>query len=247
MRFSIITITYNAEKYLEETLTSTLKQSFTDFEHILWDGGSKDKTLQIAKKFPHVRVVEGEDEGISDAMNQGALQAKGDFLLHLHADDILVSEKSLLFVDTCLRQHPGVKWLYGQVECIDGAGKTLSLPPYVPFCKRKLKKYNIIAHPATFVERELFLKSGGFKKELSYCMDYDLWLRLSKQTEAFAFPKVVAAFRQHEGSISTKGALAVAKEAHQVRVANTKNFFAKWRSYRTWQKRKKRVLHDLFS
>ena len=73
MRFSIITVALNAEAYLRETLESTREQQFTDFEHILWDGGSQDKTLEIASSFPHVKIHRGRDGGLSEAMNKGAM------------------------------------------------------------------------------------------------------------------------------------------------------------------------------
>lgn len=243
MRFSIITITFNAEKHLAETLSSVARQQFDDFEHILWDGGSKDRTLEIAREFPHVKIFQGQDEGISDAMNKGAAFAKGEYLLHLHADDLLATEKSLLFVDTCLRQHPGVKWLYGGCETIDCNGASIGENAPVPFCKKKLRKFNIISHPATFVLRDLFEEIGGFRKELSYCMDYDLWLRLSKKTEPFVLRKNISFFRKHENSLSTKLPLFVAKEAHLVRLQHTKNPWKKLQSYRTWKRRVKRIMN----
>ncbi len=64
MRFSLITITYNSERYLKQTLQSVAEQEFKDFEHILWDGGSRDGTLEIARQFPHVTIYQGADSGI---------------------------------------------------------------------------------------------------------------------------------------------------------------------------------------
>ncbi len=174
MKFSIITITYNSEKYLRETLSSVAKQTFDSFEHILWDGGSTDKTLDIAKEYPHLIIKKGNDTGISDAMNKGAKFACGDFLLHLHSDDMLASKHTLEQVSTFLKQRPTLQWVYGKAHFIDGSGKTHKTTDYIPFSSRRLRKYNIITHPSTFISKTLFEKSGGFSTDIRYCMDYEM-------------------------------------------------------------------------
>lgn len=239
MRFSIVTITFNAEKYLAETLTSVANQTFSDFEHILWDGGSVDRTLEIAAQFPHVKVFQGKDRGISDAMNKGAALARGEFLLHLHADDFLINSQALMRINTCLKQHPDVKWLYGQADIVDNAGKRKRKGNFIPFYPTRLRKYNMIAHPATVISRELFALSGGFDPSLKYCMDYDLWLRLSQKTFAYALPATLSCFREHENSVSTKEQLGVADEAYAVRNRYVESLWERWRSYRTWKRRKR--------
>ncbi len=237
MRFSIITITYNAEKYLQKTLQSVVEQQFSSFEHIVWDGGSTDGTLEIIGAFPHVKLYQGKDVGISDAMNRGASFTQGEFLLHLHADDILAHAKALLFVDTALKQHPEAKWLYGQANIIDEDGMIKETPHFQAYNYKRLKKYNCIAHPATFVSRELFLAQGGFDIGLRYAMDYDLWLRLGKTTPAFALRAVLSCFREHENSLSTACSVEVAKEAYFVRNRHLTSFIDRVRSYRTYKRR----------
>lgn len=239
MRFSILTITLNAEKFLEKTLSSVASQTFTDYEHLLWDGGSTDNTLAIARKFPQVQIIEGKDEGLSDAMNKIALRASGEFLLHLHADDFLAHEKALLFVDTALRQNPKCLWLYGMCDSVTERGERRATSKFRPYEYRRLKKYNIISHPATFYQKELFLKAGGFKKSLKFAMDYDLWLRLAALTKPLAFAHVVSCFREHEGSLSTSLPLKVADEAYWIRNSYFKSPWQRWRSWRTWKKRRK--------
>jgi glycosyltransferase involved in cell wall biosynthesis len=241
MRFSIITITYNAEKHLQKTLESVAAQSFTDFEHIIWDGGSTDRTIEIAKKFPHVKIYQGKDEGISDAMNRGAAVACGEFLLHLHADDYLTQNDTLLIVDTHLRQHPEIKWLYGQIEIIDDNGEKKREGPFTPFNLKKLKRYNTIPHPACFYSKELFAQVGGFSTDLRYAMDYDLWRKFAKITLPLALPKIFSSFREHSGSTSTTQPVKVADEAYLVRKKHATNIWQQWRSYRTWKQRRKKI------
>ncbi len=235
-RFSVITITYNAEKYLEETLASVASQKFTDYEHIIWDGGSRDRTGEIVKAFPHIKFFQGGDEGIADAMNRGAAQATGEFLLHLHADDLLAHDHVFSYVDVSLRHH-AVSWLYGQAHIIDGQGKKVRTTPFETYTHQRLQKYNFITHPATFIRRSLFEKVGGFHKKWKYCMDYALWLRLAEESSPFALASPLACFREHEESLSTAHPLHVADEAYEVRHPYQRNMWRRFQSYRTWKKR----------
>jgi glycosyltransferase involved in cell wall biosynthesis len=242
MRFSVITITLNAEKYLSQTLHSVARQQGVEFEHIVWDGGSRDCTFEIARSFPHVKVIEGKDQGIADAMNQAAAYATGEFLLHLHADDLLAHGRVLLMVERVLRQHPHLEWLYGRAHFIDEKGSHVRTTPHEPFSIKRLRKYNFITHPAVFLSAAVFKKMGGFHTELNYCMDYDLWLRLSQFTTPYALATPLACFRQHADSLSTQEPLHVADEAYRVRNRYTANFYERLRSYRTWKKRRNCIL-----
>lgn len=236
MKLSVITVTFNAEAHIEQTLKSVASQSYSHVEHIIWDGGSRDQTLEIAARYP-VTIYKGKDEGISDAMNKGAAKATGDFLIHLHADDCFAHDKVLDYIATTLVQHPCFDWLYGMATIIDGRGQFVRQTPFEHYSFKRLCKYNFITHPATVVSRKLFEKVGGFDTSLKYCMDYDLWLRLSKISAPFALYTPLACFREHEGSLSTSHPSGVADEAYHVRGRYLTSPIEKIRSYRTWKKR----------
>ena len=94
IKLSIITVCYNAEKVIEDTILSVLGQTYQDIEYILVDGGSQDKTLQIIEKYSQderVRYISEPDEGIYDAMNKGGSLATGDYIQFLNAGDFLVN------------------------------------------------------------------------------------------------------------------------------------------------------------
>jgi glycosyltransferase involved in cell wall biosynthesis len=237
MRFSIITITLNAEKFLERTLASVSQQTFKDCEHIIWDGGSKDYTLDIIKAYPHVKLFSGKDSGISDAMNRGAQFAQGDYIIHLHADDCLAHPNALTDVNKFLIQHDNPLWAYGRAEIIDLNDQIVRTTDLIPFEAKRLRKYNIITHPAVILSRQLFIDQGGFRTNLKYSMDYELWLRLAKTHRAMSMPMIVAQFREHHGSLSTREVLGVANEAYLVRNEYVKNLWERFQSYRTWKRR----------
>lgn len=84
---SIITITFNAEQHIGVTLDSVVQQTFRDYEHIIVDGASKDRTVAIARTYEGVRIMSEHDEGLYDAMNKGITLARGRYLLFLNAGD----------------------------------------------------------------------------------------------------------------------------------------------------------------
>src|SRR5258707_10448225 len=89
MKISIITATYNSAATVRDTLVSIREQDFRDIEHIIIDGGSGDRTMEIVAGFPHVaKCVSEKDKGIYDAMNKGILLASGDVIGILNSDDI---------------------------------------------------------------------------------------------------------------------------------------------------------------
>jgi glycosyltransferase involved in cell wall biosynthesis len=94
---TIITVTYNAEKYLERTIQSIIGQTHTDYEYLIVDGGSKDRTLEIVKQYEgHVRRwVSERDRGLYDAMNKGMRMATGDFIWFMNAGDEIYDEHVL--------------------------------------------------------------------------------------------------------------------------------------------------------
>lgn len=100
MKISIITVTYNSAKTLKETLESVLKQKYTNYEHIIVDGLSKDNTIEIVKEYEEkyngkLKYISEKDTGLYDAMNKGIKMATGDIIGILNSDDIYAHENVL--------------------------------------------------------------------------------------------------------------------------------------------------------
>lgn len=100
MKISIITVTYNSDKTLKDTLESVLKQTYKNYEHIIVDGLSKDNTMQIVKEYEEkyngkLKYISEKDFGIYDAMNKGIKIATGNVIGILNSDDIYAHEKVL--------------------------------------------------------------------------------------------------------------------------------------------------------
>lgn len=237
--FTIVTICYNAEVFLEDTLQSIANQSFKNFQHIVWDGGSTDRTLEIVSKFKGIELHTGKDEGISDAMNKGAQFAKGRYILFIHADDLLMNSQTLKLWSQVVSHYPKTRWFYGRAKMIDEKGDELRSTPIEPYTHKRLRKYNFITHPSTLMERALFEEVGGFDAKLKYCMDYDLWLRAAKVCDPIHIPTLLSCFREHSNSTSISNPFRVTDEAYQIRNCYVRSPLERWRSYRIWKKRRK--------
>ena len=220
MKFSIITCTWNSAEWLPESIASIDRQEDVEIERVFVDGGSDDGTLDLIAAVPgEVKVLNDVRGGISNAMNQGVHAATGDIIAHLHSDDYYVDGTVLKQVQAAFEARPEAKWLYGRCMSILEGKMVENDFKTKPFSWANLIRGNIIPHPATFIRRETFNEFSGFSSDLKYVMDYDLWLRLARKFEPIQLDAYLAAFRFHEGSLSTSNLWACHAECLKVRLA----------------------------
>jgi glycosyltransferase involved in cell wall biosynthesis len=175
--FSIVTVVYNDAVNLEKTIQSVISQSYQNFEYIIIDGGSKDATLDIIKKYEkHINLWRSEaDKGIYDAMNKGIKAAKGKYINFLNAGDTYSSADVLRLVSGNLGNSTSVEILYGQAVRLSSetsklkfvkGGKitTSNLFTSIPFC-----------HQAIFYQTSLFEEIGLYDYTYKVTADYQ-WL-----------------------------------------------------------------------
>lgn len=175
--FSIITITLNSEKTIRKTIESVLQQDFDDYEYIIIDGKSSDKTLSIVKNFENKLLLFSEkDRNIADAMNKGIVRSRGKWIHILNSDDIYVNKDCLKNAKKCLIEN---KLNYFQMYFADVNYKIRSinnwnynfLMPYLRAC---------IPHPSMIVSKDQYNKIGLYDVNFSLAADHDLTLRLLK-------------------------------------------------------------------
>jgi len=221
MKISIVTVTLNAERFLRNTIESVRGQEYADYEHLIIDGCSSDRTVEIAGEYaaddPRLRVYIEPDGGIADAMNKRGRLASGDVVAFLHADDLYADRKVLSRVAAVFEATPGATWCTGGMRHVDAQGRRRSEFAPRRYSFRRLLRGNIIYHPATFVWREALLSAGGFAADLHYAMDYDLWLRLGRIAPPVILPDILACFRVHDGSVSCQHASETVTEEWQIR------------------------------
>lgn len=210
---TVVTVVFNGERHLEETIKSVLEQDYDNLEYIVIDGGSTDGTLDIIKRYEYAidYWVSEEDRGISDAMNKGIATSSGEIIAHLHSDDFYEPYAISRAVGYFL-ENPGCRWLIGEVNYIDPEGRKrrrLLFPPEYSY--GRLKRANFIPHQGAFLKREIFEEVGLFNVEIRYAMDYEMWLRIGAIYEPLQVKDVFANFRE-TGLSSTEPASALREE-----------------------------------
>jgi glycosyltransferase involved in cell wall biosynthesis len=193
--FSIITICYNEEKNIEKTCKSISNQSYKNFEWIVIDGKSTDKTLEIIKKYKKntTNIISEKDSGIYNAMNKGIGIAKGEYLLFINGGDCLKDKDVLRVSRNLIEEDKGRSQIYyGDLIYDNGE--------IVTYKKAKLnKKFFIkktISHQATFITKKLFLKYGYYNERYKIVADYDFWIKtiLDNHVKTKHLPLIVSMF-----------------------------------------------------
>jgi glycosyltransferase involved in cell wall biosynthesis len=194
---SIVTPSFNQGKFLEETIKSIIDQGYKNIEYIIIDGASRDNSVEIIKNYQtHLAYWESlPDKGQKDAINKGFNRAHGQIFAWLNSDDILyphaVSEAVNFLVN-----NPDVGLVYGDANLINADGEKIGIFPAAQTNYEKLRRgYVHIPQQAAFFRAELWKKVGPLDVSFNFAMDYDLWVRLARESFIQYLPKLWAAFR----------------------------------------------------
>jgi len=215
---SIITATYNSENTIRDCLSSIQGQRDVAVEHIVIDGGSKDRTAAIVRNSGNVsQFISEPDHGIYDAMNKGIKQATGDIIGILNGDDFYLGENTLSQVVDSF-SDPGVDACYGDLVYVCqgtvarqqgteflAQERTFKVVRYWKSGKFNLRKFYwgwMPPHPTFFVRRELYERYGLFNLELGSAADYEIMLRflVKHQVHVAYIPEVLV--RMRTGGVS---------------------------------------------
>lgn len=182
---SIVTVCYNAVKTIEETIKSVISQDYQNIEYIIVDGGSKDGTLEVIKKYEKkiTRWISEPDKGIYDAMNKGIIMASGEWILFRNSGDLFYDEQSVSKVFSNAIDH-SIDILHGDCQLRDGKWYK-NIKPDI-----ELDEYNgfsmPVLHPSTFV-RTCIHKSRLFSLDYRSSSDFDFFLHLIKENKKFLY------------------------------------------------------------
>jgi glycosyltransferase involved in cell wall biosynthesis len=176
MKVSIITVTFNSEKYLEDTLVSIFSQSYPDIESIVIDGKSTDGTLSILQKYQNkITYISEPDTGIYDAMNKGIELATGDIIGILNSDDVLFDNEIINKVVYSFSSD--VVCVYGNVILVNESNKIVRNYSSASFKLKDFEFGHMPPHPSFYVRKEAFQKFGYYNTSFKISADYDLLLR----------------------------------------------------------------------
>ena len=217
MKISLVTITYNSEKNIEETILSIIQQDYDDIEYIIIDGGSTDNTLNIIEKYKdHIaKFISEPDKGISDAFNKGIELSTGQVVGLINSDDFL-QKGAIKALAEFIGRNDGYDVYYGnslmfsEKQCyVYRPGSDLT----------KLPLYMILSHPATFIKRDAYLKYGKYSLDYKCAMDFDLISDMYCRGAKFIyFDSVLTCFRA--GGVSKVNSKKTDEESYRIAVRN---------------------------
>lgn len=216
-KFSIVTACYNSEKYIEECILSIKSQRYTNYEHIIVDGGSKDGTLDIIRKYEGsypMKWISEPDQGMYDAICKGFRMATGDIYSWLNSDDIYMPW-TLSTVAKAMDDGK-IQWCTGRPTYLTPEGsaflKDRTIGAIAYHQKDVARGYmdsrimGFVQQESTFWSAELWLKSNEVIKQYRLAGDYWLWRQFAKYQPLYTLNTILAAFRQHpDQQTSTMG------------------------------------------
>lgn len=225
-RVSVITVCFNAEKELEQTITSIVNQTFRDYEYIIIDGGSTDNTINIIEKY-NKKInywISEKDNGIFDAMNKALKIAHGEWTIFMNAGDKFVDTTTLAKVFS-LKRSPNTGIIFGKTLCNKGIMKM------TPFVYKKTSYRNMgICHQSIFVRSDL-AKKYQFDCNFKLTADYNMIMSIYKAGYQFLDTKFPIAYFDLNG-YSSKHAIQQIKETAIIcKAKNTLGYYKALYSY----------------
>lgn len=196
IKFTIVTCTFNAEHELQRTLDSVFRQSYADVEHLILDGLSRDRSVEMAQTYKQrsdeartgheVVVCSERDSGLYDAMNKGIARATGDYIVFLNAGDTFPSEATLEHIAHSIGDGealPGV--IYGDTDIVNDEGRFLRhrrLQPPAKLTWRSFRNGMLVCHQAFYALTTL-AKDNPYNLNYRFSADVDWCIRVMKEAE----------------------------------------------------------------
>lgn len=189
MKISVLTPSFNSGKYIERAIQSVIDQDYKDYEHIITDGGSKDDTLDIIKKYSHINYISERDKGQSDAMNKAFKMSNGDIIVYLNADDEF-SPNAFKTIAKAFNDYPEADMVVGNLIYLSPDEKLTRIPSnkYLDIVRYWLNLFpnNPVSY---FYKRKVQVEIGEFPVDNHFAMD--VWFLL-KAYQKFKVNKVEA-------------------------------------------------------
>lgn len=210
-RVSVVMPMYQAERYVAEAVESILAQTFADFELLVFDDGSRDRSREIVHELaaadPRIRLFEESHAGYVTWLNRGLELARGELVARMDADDVALPERferQVRFLDA----HPEVVALGTHALCVDSDGDAIE-PTAKPLDHEEIDRRHLapgcggsmITHPTVMLRRRAALEAGGYRPEAVLVDDLELFLRLAERGRLANLPDVLLHYRIHPESV----------------------------------------------
>ena len=208
-KVTVLMSIYNGEKYLNEAIDSILRQTFKDFEFLIINDGSADKTGEILKSYndPRIKIINNDKNiGLTKSLNKGLKIAKGEYIARQDADDISMPER--------LKEEVAFLEINKDYAVVGTFVKILNENTRITRCwdrptndieiRELLRKDNCIVHGSAMIRGICLHDVGFYDKSMVRSQDYDLWLKLSEMYFLANIPKYLYIRREHSEIIGLK-------------------------------------------
>lgn len=230
-KITIITATYNSEKYLEDSIKSVISQTGKNDEYIIIDAGSSDSTIDIIKKYSDSITywVSEKDEGIYDAWNKGLKVATGDWIMFIGSDDFLKADALKLYREF-INKHVSKDCLYisSKNEIIDENKKIIRIYGW-PWLWNTFRRRNNISHPGSLHSYKLFKNYGVYDQKYKIAGDYELLLRPKENLNAMFLNEIT--MEVTHGGVSSNPKMFIEHYNAVINTAHTSTIIAKYDYY----------------
>lgn len=207
-KVTVLMPVYNGEKYLSEAIESILKQSYTDFEFIIINDGSTDRTVEIINSYKDPRIILHSNQqnlSIAVSLNKGIAATRGKYIARMDCDDIslpLRLERQANFLD----EHPEVGVLGCRVKIINKFRMVISERerPQSHHCNRWVALFKPpVMHPCVMYRTDVVRQIGGYNIKVPVSQDYELWSRLIEKTKFQQLNETLVILRIHDSNIGS--------------------------------------------
>ena len=227
-RISILMPVWNGEKFIAAAVDSLRAQTFTDFELLVIDDDSTDRTPEILRAYadPRLRVLRLEHAGIVVALNHGLTGARADWIARLDADDIAEPRRLELQWQAVRRRPQAVlchtaATIFGERSAMAGEAR---LPRSRGFMALRLCYQCPIVHSTVLFKKSAALAAGGYLPEERHAEDFSLWGRMLEQGEFVTLPEKLVRFRLHEQSVSRRHLATQSALTREIGARHCRNF-----------------------
>ncbi len=221
---SVILPVYNAEPYIADAIKSVLQQRFKDFELLIINDGSTDKSLQIIQKYAkqdtRIRIISRENKGLVASLNEGISLASANLIARQDADDLSIKDRFSMQIKF-LQDHPAYVVVGSSVKVIDNKGSVLHNHRVLlddPELRQELLIRSPFAHGSVVFRKSAAIAAGLYRQDYWPAEDYDFWLRLSLEGKLANIDKPLYMYREHETSISVTNESNQIKQAERIRL-----------------------------
>ncbi len=226
---SVVTPSLNKGEFIAETIESVRDQNYGALEHIIVDGGSRDDTPEVVRRYadlPYLRWVSEPDDSQCEAINKGVGLATGEVVAWLNADDYY-APGALAAIGGAFARNPDAGVVYGSGAQVDREGKLIRFIPTRPFDRRRLRHVFFILQPTMFIRRDLFLAVGGVTPSTRWVMDWELMLKVQSHP-VYAIPDKIASMRMYQGTLTSTGGWEIMREIARIGRAYHGPFDRNW-------------------